>query len=321
MPWGAVVDVHPSRLGTVQREFDFAKLAGLHERECLRALGICVQRIKAVGSSTLVDIGIDASGRHHGVNARGFHDPESLCILFGCKAADLSGTCTTPGVQHRYVDLWPTVPGRVLSSADRPAAILRLEEAIWCRKWDLWCWEQAQVATEPSLEASLAFIPAGTRENQKKSMGQQIKTGILYPVVGALKQGLTESAAAAVASAFATEFISKAPSRPFPDALNDASAAARSERTTLLANGVVRPVGSWDELSDSTPAGKWHHFVTERQMHYGTNPIGNFDGKSTFEGCLAMIAALMACLLCLANKSTEFNARFAQSKHAQVRLR
>jgi hypothetical protein len=196
---------------------------------------------------------------------------------------------------HKYDGLWQTVDERARASKmpiDLPTAISCLEEAIWCRKADLWCCQLAEAAIEPSLKASLASIPAGTSNSQKKDMGRAIENGIFYPVLGALKQGLTDSAAAAVASAFATEFISKPASHPFPDALNDAKAAALSKRTTLFANGVVRPVVSWDELSDSTPAGKWHLFVTERQLHYGTNPIG----KSTFEGHLVMVEALKACL-------------------------
>jgi hypothetical protein len=298
MNWGYVAEAWPSSsTGTVSRDFNFARLAGLHERECLRALGICVQRIEAVGSSTLVDIGMDAAGTLHGVSNRGFHDAESLCILFGCKAADLSGTCTTPGAQHRYVDLWPTVLGRVVSDADRPAAILHLEEAIWCRKSDLWCSQKAEVATKPSLAACLAVyssnIPAGTSNKQQKTDKSTIERALLYPVVGALKMGLTESAAAVVASVFEAEFKTKAASHSLQIAAEVAANAARTERATLLADSCnLRPTTFWDNLSARTPTSRWHAFVDECQSRYATIAGPDPDGKSNFDAHLAMVNAL-----------------------------
>jgi hypothetical protein len=291
--WKFVIPARPSTLSTIDRDYEFSRLAGLHEKKCLRALGICVEMKLPDGS--VVEIGqAGPTAPLYGIEQDGVrHTQEALCILFGCdNVCPTSRLCPIGhAAAHKYDGLWQTANQRARASKgpiDFPTAIWCLEEAIWCRKWDLWCCQRAEAAVEPRLNAILASIPAGTSNKQKK----KIENGMLYPVLGALKKGLTESAAAAVASAFATEFMNKAPSHPLLDALSDANAAARSERTTLLANGVVRPGMSWDELSDSTPAGKWHLFVAERQIHYGTNPIG----KSTFEGHLAMIEALEACL-------------------------
>jgi len=59
-----------------------------------------------------------------------------------------------------------------------------------------------------------------------------------------------------------------------------------------MAADFVRPVTFWEELRDSSPPGHWHLFVNERQDHYAANP----DGRSTFEGHLAMVNALESLL-------------------------
>ncbi len=301
--WRFAVNESPSAWTTVDRDRDFASLAGLHEKECLRALGICVRMQLADGSE--VDIGqTTPGGLLHGLKKnRVEHTSQALCVLFGC-----IGVC--PDSTHQYSGLWPDIASRARASSmsaigkvDRPTAILRLEEAIWCRKWDLWCSQKADVATEHSLAACLGEYSlryAGTgkiSKNQQKRHEDEMssmKSTISFSVRRGLKMGLTESAAADVAQAFRTEFVTKAASQQsFKDALDAAVDEAQLTRTTLSGDVTqVRPAASWNELTDSSPGGKWDDFVKGRLAHYAAYP----SGKSTFEGHLAMVQALELCL-------------------------
>jgi hypothetical protein len=126
---------------------------------------------------------------------------------------------------------------------------------------------------------------------------EKLRDGMVYPVLGSLKMGLTELAAASVASAFETEFISKVSSHPLATAVKDAANAARGERTSSLANvSNLRPATFWDELHDSSPASVWQLFVADREMHYDTAVPPNPDGASVFAGHLAMVNALESLL-------------------------
>ena len=65
----------------LNREFELAKLAGLHEKKFLRACGVEVSMTLADGSK--VDIGEAVDGTLHGVDAKGMHTQDALCILHG----------------------------------------------------------------------------------------------------------------------------------------------------------------------------------------------------------------------------------------------
>jgi hypothetical protein len=111
----------PSRQTTITPYADYASLAGHHEKECLRLLGLSVQ------------INGEDIGPHNGCDANGMHRKPSLCALYGIRDTEFDKSV------HTYPSLWKSdlLADRMTKSSDPKAYKAHLAEAIYCRKFDM----------------------------------------------------------------------------------------------------------------------------------------------------------------------------------------
>ena len=190
--WGYTLPppIAPSRTSGLAREFDFPRLAGLYEKNCMRDLGLEVQMQLPDGSK--VDIGEAADGTLHGVTPAGMHTEASLRILHGVPAAAFDPLALT------YDGLWSAIPVRASGASE--SAILRamdqLLQAIYCRKWDLWCNQQAHTVARARMAAVSWPNPPWSISKHGK-VAQAVK----FPLIRALKRGLSLAAIGGVADA------------------------------------------------------------------------------------------------------------------------
>jgi hypothetical protein len=315
------------RLCATDSQLEFACIAGFsHERECLRTLGIrLTMEVKdndfdTTGGVTVVEIGqtvrpqdeeTHGNGKGRGgqyglKGASGMHKPESLCLLFGCGAV-----CAAP---HKYENLWQTVAKRAAANCDWQKAIRHLDEAVWCRKWDLWCSQKAQVLVH---NVAKGRIPAGTSPERASKLIEAMLPA--YPVKRALQQGLTEVAATRVAQGWVDAFLGGVAQVAVTNAdLSLAKGksdtwkvwretARKSARTILDAECTkatdVQPKDWWKTLTPDQP---WQAFVGEMTLHYtvAENDIAN-KAKATFENHLAIVESLLQSLHALDKAAAE----------------
>ena len=120
------------------------------------------------------------------------------------------------------MDLWAGIPARAsgVDAAATGLALLHLDQAIYCRKWDLWCNQQAQAVAQARM--AMVLWPSNSQRKKATPMVQ-------FPLVRALKQGLSLAAIAGVAD----DIITAIQGCDLGDPVAAKAAAAAAARTAI----------------------------------------------------------------------------------------